>query len=170
MHSRTKREFFDVGGVDQRAPDRRQPGCGELIGVFPRDHAEVIGIVDVSFGGDADGEAALLNDIPVGIRRLAQGDGHAGGGLEQQIPPQAAVMTFGLPAASYVPTTRTGVGYTIVLAPNDFFMTSSRYLNISAKKTFMCSQERLSACSLYATPRDGSKPEAGLVKLCTAPP
>jgi len=32
------------------------------------------------------------------------------GGTEQQIPAQAAVITFGFPAPSYVPTTTTGVG------------------------------------------------------------
>jgi hypothetical protein len=32
------------------------------------------------------------------------------GGTEQQIPPHAAVITFGLPSKSYVPTTNTGAG------------------------------------------------------------
>jgi hypothetical protein len=32
------------------------------------------------------------------------------GGSEQQTPPQEAVMTFGLPSLSYVPTTSTGAG------------------------------------------------------------
>ena len=31
-------------------------------------------------------------------------------GAEQQIPPHAAVITFGFPSASYVPTTNTGAG------------------------------------------------------------
>lgn len=38
------------------------------------------------------------------------------------IPPQAAVMRFGLPAASYVPTTQTGEGRAYVPIPRDFFM------------------------------------------------
>lgn len=33
------------------------------------------------------------------------------GGWEQQMPAQEAVITLGLPSLSYVPTTRTGVGY-----------------------------------------------------------
>jgi hypothetical protein len=44
------------------------------------------------------------------------------GGLEQQIPPQAAVIAFGFPSLSYVPTTQTGVGSTKALAPIDLFM------------------------------------------------
>jgi hypothetical protein len=44
------------------------------------------------------------------------------GGLEQQIPPHAAVITFGFPIRSYVPTTQTGVGKISVFAPKDFFM------------------------------------------------
>ncbi|MBC8444609.1 MAG: hypothetical protein H8D77_00640 [Chloroflexi bacterium] len=43
------------------------------------------------------------------------------GGREQQIPPHAAAITFAFPWSSYVPTINTGVGYTIVLAPTDFF-------------------------------------------------
>ena len=31
-------------------------------------------------------------------------------------------MTFGLPVVSYVPTTKTGVGYMMVFAPIDFFI------------------------------------------------
>jgi len=44
------------------------------------------------------------------------------GGWEQQIPTHAAVIAFGLPSRSYVPTTHTGVGTTSVFAPKDFFM------------------------------------------------
>ena len=44
------------------------------------------------------------------------------GGWEQQIPFYAAVIAFGLPSPSYVPTTHTGVGTTSVFAPKDFFM------------------------------------------------
>ncbi len=33
------------------------------------------------------------------------------GGAVQQIPPAAAVITFGFPFESYVPTTNTGKGY-----------------------------------------------------------
>ena len=45
------------------------------------------------------------------------------GGCEQQIPPQATTIAFGLPDLSYDPTTKTGVGKTVVFAPVDFFMT-----------------------------------------------
>ncbi len=44
------------------------------------------------------------------------------GGLEQQMPPQAMVITLGLPFVSYEPTHQTGVGKISVLAPNDFFI------------------------------------------------
>ena len=44
------------------------------------------------------------------------------GGWEQQIPPQAAVITFGFPSRSKVPTTQTGVVGTMVSAPKDFFI------------------------------------------------
>ncbi len=38
------------------------------------------------------------------------------------MPPQAAVMRFGFPAASYVPTTQTGEGNAYVPTPRDFFI------------------------------------------------
>jgi len=44
------------------------------------------------------------------------------------------------------------------------------YLRISEKKSFIASQERRSAFSLYAAPSEGSLPDSELVKLCTAPP
>src|SRR5660398_219210 len=44
------------------------------------------------------------------------------GGLEETMPPQAAVMTFARPASSYLPTTSAGAGCSMVLAPRDFFM------------------------------------------------
>jgi hypothetical protein len=44
------------------------------------------------------------------------------GGLEQQMPPQAMVITFGFPVESYDPTHQTGAGKMRVFAPNDFFM------------------------------------------------
>jgi hypothetical protein len=44
------------------------------------------------------------------------------GGFEQQIPPQATTIVFGLPDVSYDPTTKTGVGKTKVFAPIDFFI------------------------------------------------
>jgi hypothetical protein len=42
------------------------------------------------------------------------------GGREQHTPTHAAVITFGFPSLSYVPTIETGVGYSRVLAPKDF--------------------------------------------------
>lgn len=44
------------------------------------------------------------------------------GGVEQQTPPQAMVITLEWPLVSYDPTHQTGVGKISVLAPNDFFM------------------------------------------------
>ena len=49
----------------------------------------------------------------------AGGAANRGGNTEQR---SQTVAAFGLPALSYVPTTQTGVGYTIVLGPIDFFM------------------------------------------------
>jgi hypothetical protein len=44
------------------------------------------------------------------------------GGLEQQMPHQAAVIALALPSLSYVATTTAGVGKMIVLGPIDFFI------------------------------------------------
>jgi hypothetical protein len=44
------------------------------------------------------------------------------GGFEQQIPPQAMVITLGLPSLSYVPTHQTGAGKIKVCGPRDFFI------------------------------------------------
>jgi hypothetical protein len=59
---------------------------------------------------------------------------HTHGGAEQQIPPQATVMMLGSPDLLYVPTTRTGVGYKIVFAPMDFFMSSLPIIGLAATK------------------------------------
>jgi hypothetical protein len=55
------------------------------------------------------------------------------GGLEQQTPAQAAVMTLGLPSLSYVPTTQTGVGKARVRGPMDFFMVILLSFDIKSK-------------------------------------
>ena len=43
---------------------------------------------------------------------------------------QAAVITFGFPLLSYVPTTKTGFGKTMVLAPIEIFMYPPKLMHI----------------------------------------
>ena len=94
-----ERELRHRGRIDELGRHGGETGDGELVGLATRDQAEVVGLDGLPRLGRLIVKALRATMLPceaVAFRSEMQTQG----GLEQAMPPQAAVITLGRPSAS----------------------------------------------------------------------
>jgi len=72
-------KFGGVGGVHQLAFHLGEPGGAELVTALPRGDPHEVRLCHAPLDGHGNGEGPTGGDGGVGVARLAQGDGDAGG-------------------------------------------------------------------------------------------